>query len=382
MGALLFGLSMCLTSCEDILGHWERPTFTTVVPGGGDDNGGGEGGGESAVKVTSITLSKTLLPLHVGDADVTLTATVAPDEATDKTVTWSSDKEAVATVDEAGKVHAVAIGTAVITATAKDGSGIKATCNVSVLPAGALAGVFSVSATKKVWFSQGNLQATYDGTNWTWAFATKQWNIIGDNNSNTSIDGNGTVSAAGTVDLFGWVGESNTAWTGAAQYGISNKIEYYTTTTSDYGNGPSENLKSDWGNTIATGWRTLDKDEWAYLFGRTVNGGTGAGKSYTLGKSVFGVEGIVLYPDNYEGAEFAGGDWTPFEIAGCVFLPAAGHRQGTTVANPGLDCHYWSSSPESATTAYQVSYTTSTLNIAGTGYRCTGHSVRLVYNAQ
>ena len=165
MGAFLFSLLLCFTSCDpyldDILGHWERPTYNTGDGGeGGGDEGGGEGGGSTTVKVTSITLDKTLLPLHVGDADVTLTATVEPDDATDKAVTWSSDKTAVATVDEAGKVHAVAIGTAIITATAKDGSGIKATCNVSVLPAGALAGVFSVSATKTVWFSQGNLQAT------------------------------------------------------------------------------------------------------------------------------------------------------------------------------------------------------------------------------
>lgn len=42
MGAFLFSLLMCLTSCEDILGHWERPTPTNVTPsGGGDDDGGG-----------------------------------------------------------------------------------------------------------------------------------------------------------------------------------------------------------------------------------------------------------------------------------------------------------------------------------------------------
>ena len=403
MGAFLFSLLLCFTSCDpyldDILGHWERPTYNTGDGGeGGGDEGGGEGGGSTTVKVTSITLDKTLLPIHVGDADVTLTATVKPDDATNKAVTWNSDKTAVATVDEAGKVHAVAIGTAIITATAKDGSGIKATCNVSVLPAGALAGVFSVSATKKVWFSQGNLQAVFAsaGSSCTWQFATNQWDFIGDNmttstgNGNTSIDGNGTVSAAGTVDLFGWVGESNNTWTGAAQYGISNKIQYYTTTTSDYGNVSSENLKSDWGNTIATDWYTLTKDEWEYLFNtRTVNGGTGAGHSYTLGKNIYGpggsATGIVLYPDNYEGAEFTDGPssvWATFEEAGCVFLPAAGHRNGTAVANPGFDCHYWSSSPKSATNAYQVSYTTSTLKTDGDGYRCTGHSVRLVYNAQ
>ena len=123
LGALLFGLLMCFTSCEDILGTWDKPASAVVTPSEP----------ETPVKVTSITLDKTSLPMHVGDADVTLTATVAPDEATDKTVTWSSDKEAVATVDATGKVHAVAIGIATITATANDGSGIK---ELSTMPVG------------------------------------------------------------------------------------------------------------------------------------------------------------------------------------------------------------------------------------------------------
>ena len=57
---------------------------------------------------------------------------MTPDNATDQTVTWSSDNEAVATVDADGKVTAVALGTANITATANDGSGVTATCVVTV----------------------------------------------------------------------------------------------------------------------------------------------------------------------------------------------------------------------------------------------------------
>ena len=70
------------------------------------------------VLVESVTLGKTELALVIGEADVTLTATVKPAEATDKTVTWTSSNPAVATVDETGKVHAVAAGEATITATA------------------------------------------------------------------------------------------------------------------------------------------------------------------------------------------------------------------------------------------------------------------------
>ena len=81
------------------------------------------------VLVTSVTLGKTELALVIGEADVTLTATVEPAEATDKTVTWTSSNPAVATVDETGKVHAVAAGEATITATAGDKT---ATCKVTV----------------------------------------------------------------------------------------------------------------------------------------------------------------------------------------------------------------------------------------------------------
>ena len=83
----------------------------------------------ATVAVTSVALDKTTLALTVGDAAVQLTATVAPEDATDKTVTWSSDKTSVATVDATGKVTAVAEGTATITAKAGDKT---ATCTVTV----------------------------------------------------------------------------------------------------------------------------------------------------------------------------------------------------------------------------------------------------------
>ena len=83
----------------------------------------------NVVAVTSVKLDKTELALTVGDAAVQLKATVAPDNATDKTVTWSSDKTSVATVDATGKVTAVAEGTATITAKAGDKT---ATCKVTV----------------------------------------------------------------------------------------------------------------------------------------------------------------------------------------------------------------------------------------------------------
>lgn len=61
-----------------------------------------------------------------------LTATVAPDDADNLGLTWTSDNEEVATVDGSGLVTAVSEGTATITATANDGSGVAASCVVTV----------------------------------------------------------------------------------------------------------------------------------------------------------------------------------------------------------------------------------------------------------
>lgn len=82
------------------------------------------------LSVTSITLDKTELSLYTGDSE-TLTATIEPDNATNQAVTWESSDPNVATVDENGKVTAVAAGKAIITATTADG-GKTATCQVKV----------------------------------------------------------------------------------------------------------------------------------------------------------------------------------------------------------------------------------------------------------
>jgi len=83
------------------------------------------------VLVSSINLSSSSLSLYVGDTS-TLSATVLPENATDKTYTWSSNNTAVATVNASGLVTAVSAGTATITATANDGSGVTSSCSVTV----------------------------------------------------------------------------------------------------------------------------------------------------------------------------------------------------------------------------------------------------------
>ena len=75
--------------------------------------------GDSTIAVVKITLNKETAQLEAG-ATLQLTAEILPDNATDKTITWTSSNESVATVDATGKVSAVAVGEAVITAKAGD----------------------------------------------------------------------------------------------------------------------------------------------------------------------------------------------------------------------------------------------------------------------
>ena len=90
--------------------------------------------GTKLVLVTGIQLNPGSLNLSVGST-ATLQATVSPDNAANKTLTWSSNAPDIVSVDKDGKVTAVSAGTAIITATAADGSGVKAECTVTVYPA-------------------------------------------------------------------------------------------------------------------------------------------------------------------------------------------------------------------------------------------------------
>ena len=390
LAAIGLTASATLTSCEDILGTWDRPTPAAVTPSS-----------ESAVAVTSITLNKTEVTLAVGET-FQLEATVKPDNATNADVDWDSGDadQSVATISGAGLITAVASGTTTFVVKAGDK---EATCTVTVKISGLLAGVFTVndSPLTKVQFSQGNLQATYDGSEWIWTFAANQWDYIGNAEGNTKVT-NATpfvsdyTGASTTVDLFGWVGESST-WTGVNQYGITSSN--VTNAVDGYGNGSSESLKSDWGTNIGTGWRTLTSAEWTYLFQTRTDAASKYGYATVAGKN-----GIIIVPDEFTdpmknngsnafvGSTTTGFDanvytednWTAMETAGCVFLPAAGLRYGTSVNGVGSSGYYWSSSPygSSADFAYDVIFNSGNLYPAFNYYRNFGFSVRLVRPAE
>ena len=158
-------------------------------------------------KVESITLSQTSATLTTGDA-LTLTATIAPETADDKTFTWSSNNEAVATVSAVGIVSALAAGNATITATANDGSGVTATCAITVADAPAIANATAISGTGQYllrnvatgkYLGQGNSYGTQVSINdhAVWVTATKA-----DDGTYklTGICGNNGLGSNGYVD--------------------------------------------------------------------------------------------------------------------------------------------------------------------------------------
>ncbi len=282
--------------------------------------------------------------------------------------------------------------------------------------------VFSVAADKKVVFAPGNLQAvissaaptnTYNYTASSWKFAEEQWSYIGE------TSGNGTFAAGTTVDFFSWVG--NGVGDGYNCYGL-------TTLNSDndtyFGGGSSTTLKKDWGaipevvSKLGAGWFTLSNAECGHLFNdrtnTTVNGVANA--RYTRATinlpatsadaTTNGVRGVILFPDNFvlpdgiaaevvwgsginnggdlretgrwnASAKISSAGWEMLEEAGCVFLPAAGYRIGTTVIDVGISGNYWSSSPYSATYAYYFTFSAGAVFPQYSYRRFYGFSVRL-----
>lgn len=263
---------------------------------------------------------------------------------------------------------------------------------------GALSGLFSVNASNDlVYFSQGNLQATFDGSSWSWAFATSQYDYVGDNTANTAIDENGSVSIFGTVDLFGWS-------TNKTYYGIHNSINntpYADSVFVDWG----QNAISNGGNT-ANQWRTLSKDEWLYLFSsRNASTVAGITNARNIKAQVNNIHGVILFPDSYihpagitaptyvnrldiqdgwDDNSYTTDQWMQMEEAGAVFLPAAGSRLGANVSNTNVWGFYWSSDYNNNATpkysfAYQVDIRPGTFAAAQSVEVRYGKSVRLVH---
>lgn len=212
---------------------------------------------------------------------------------------------------------------------------------------GSLRGLFTVADGTLKHFSQGNLQATYDG-NWAWAFAPRQYDAITGHTANTSIIGIMSVSENGSVDLFGW-----NSTNGISTNGINNSV-----TPSDYGTNTE---LADWGGLIGNGWFTPNRDDWDQIFNeRTVNEHRYTMVAIVKDDNSVARKGMILFPDNYSnpGVALNGAvydapsafaatvhqtkEWPVLEAAGCVFLPLTCYREGTDVTQSTYGV-YWSS---------------------------------------
>ena len=147
--------------------------------------------------VTSITLSSSSLTLTKG-ATQKLSATVSPTTASNNSVIWSSSNTTVATVSADGLVTAVAAGSATITCTAKDGSGVKATCAVTVKQPVTGISLSSSSITLTEGATQ-KLTATVSPT--TASNKSVTWSSSNTKVATVSADGLVTAVAAGSATI-------------------------------------------------------------------------------------------------------------------------------------------------------------------------------------
>ena len=280
------------------------------------------------VPVESVSLDKTEYTFNTIGNTLTLTATVLPADATDKSVSWSSSSDAVATVDASGKVTAVSKGTAIIKAEAKDGSGKYASCSVTVntpCPSGAVDLGLSV----------------YWGT--------------------TNI---GASKPEDYGDYYAW-GETEPkesySWS-TYKFGTSSSGPFFKYNTSDsYGTVDNKTVlepEDDVASVKLGGeWRMPTDAEWTELR-------TKCTWTWTTNYNGTGVKGQIVTATN----------------GNSIFLPAAGYRRDTKLYDAGSYGYYWSSSlnTDKPSIAWYVNFNSGTVRRRDYGYRSYGQSVRPV----
>ena len=241
--------------------------------------------------------------------------------------------------------------------------------------------VFSVSDTKKVYFSKGNLQ--YHTADKKWRFAPEQFQICGmDNETRSNV----------WIDLFGY---------GTSGKGYGSKTinpDNTSTDITDYFPSAIEGTDYDWGVYLTeenklpldattsrvqgTGkWRTLTTAEWSYLIVKRLTS--------TAFATINGQLGIILLPDDYQpsgvtlnyltmnpstatiygqNTNLTLNEWRSLEMAGAVFLPCVGRRYGEEVLQL-YNAYYWTSTAKSEYLADGQAQLLDTDTYQGTYYR-------------
>ncbi len=280
--------------------------------------------------VTSITVNPATLTLEPGKSQ-TLTASVQPSDATNKQLKWSSSNTAVATVSTSGKVTAVASGTCTVTATAKDGSGVKAECQVTVEQA--INGHEYVEIGGRKWATMnvgattvaGSYETCY-GDYYAWGETEPRYSSI-------------TRTEEGEV-TFTW------------KEGYSSGYNYYnfpsyTDTTLD---ASHDAATANWGGT----WRTPTKEEYEALAAACSGSSAEVQTPVTLINTI--TEGGIYWLSSTQTIEsaYTGVAGLLFvsasDISKRVFFPASGYVYDTSLSYGGMYGNYWSSSRNTSRT--------------------------------
>ena len=294
------------------------------------------------IPVESVSLDKTELELFVGDSS-DLIATILPDNASIKSVIWSSSDETVASVSSTGVVMGIAAGSAVISITTNNG-GKTATCNVTVkespslpisvpeaidlgLPSGLKWASFNLGATKPEeygdYYAWGEVYPKYD-----YSFSAYKWFIDGNSHAMTKYCTNSSYGYNGFTD-------------GRIVLDPEDDAAHV-------------NLGGSWRMPTETEWGELEENcTWTWT--SDYNGSGVAGRIATSK-----IEG---YTSN------------------SIFLPAAGYRFDTSLFDAGVCGVYWSSSLNTdwpnLVGVVDFFSDTDTVNRGGND-RCLGLSVRPV----
>ena len=271
----------------------------------------------TTVAVTGIELDKAKLRIVVGE-EVTLTASVKPADAVDKSVSWTSSSPEVASVSD-GKVKAVSVGKTIVTVKTTDG-GFTAACEVTVM---SVKPEKAVDLGLSVYWGSENLGVNFyepSGRYYAWGETAPKSTY----NEETYALSDGDMSSL-------------------KKYNASDKL----TRLEPEEDAAVKALGGSWRIPTAAEWQELlDNCDWKWSDSK---------KGYTVTSKVPGFEG-----NN-------------------IFLPAAGCRLNTNYYYPDSFGYYWSSEldPERPEVAMNLYFTTNSCVLRGE-YRYYGYSIRPV----